>query len=149
MNASGIASAVGKGLLAGLAGTAAITLSSTLEMKLRGRGPSDAPAEAVSKLTGIEPESERAKKRISNIAHWTYGTLWGGFRGLLSAFGLRGVPASAVHFAAVWGAALVMLPSLNVAPPVTEQGAKEIAIDGLHHAAYASAAGAAFELLER
>ena len=39
-----IAEAVGKGLVAGLAGTAAMILSSTLEMKLQGREASTAPA---------------------------------------------------------------------------------------------------------
>jgi hypothetical protein len=39
-----IAEAVGKGLVAGLAGTTAMTLSSTLEMKLQGREASTTPA---------------------------------------------------------------------------------------------------------
>jgi hypothetical protein len=41
-----IAANVGKGLFAGVAGTAMMTVSSTLEMKLSGRGASQTPAEA-------------------------------------------------------------------------------------------------------
>jgi hypothetical protein len=43
------ASAVGKGLFAGAAGTVAMTASSTLEAKLRERGSSSAPADAAGK----------------------------------------------------------------------------------------------------
>ena len=149
MNTSQFASAVGKGLVAGLVGTAVMTVASTIEQKLRHREASDAPAEAATKITGIQPHSEKEKKRISNITHWTYGTLWGGVRGLIGAAGLHGVAATAVHFAAVWGAALIMLPALRLAPPATKWGAKEVAIDGMHHAVYASAAGTAYELIDR
>ncbi|MGH2820874.1 MAG: hypothetical protein ACRDJ5_09495 [Actinomycetota bacterium] len=41
-----------------------------------------------------------------------------------------------------------MLPVLDVAPPVTMWGAKEIAIDVWHHTVYALAAGVAYELLD-
>jgi hypothetical protein len=42
-----------------------------------------------------------------------------------------------------------MLPALEVAPPLTEWGAKEIAVDALHHLVYAAATGAAYSLLDR
>jgi len=42
-----------------------------------------------------------------------------------------------------------MLPALSVAPPITFWGRDEIAIDGFHHAVYALATTAAYELLER
>ena len=41
-----------------------------------------------------------------------------------------------------------MLPSLGVAPPITEWGAEEIAIDAFHHAMYAAATGMAYEWLD-
>jgi hypothetical protein len=42
-----------------------------------------------------------------------------------------------------------MLPALGVAPPLTEWGAKEAAIDALHHLVYAGATGMAYSLLDR
>ncbi|MDQ2881798.1 MAG: hypothetical protein M3Y48_11385 [Actinomycetota bacterium] len=42
-----VAAAVGKGLFAGMVGTAAMTASSTLEAKLRGRKGSTAPLDAI------------------------------------------------------------------------------------------------------
>ena len=44
-----LAEGVGKGLFAGAAGTAAMTISSTIEMKLRGRQASAVPARAAEK----------------------------------------------------------------------------------------------------
>lgn len=143
-----IAEAIGKGLVAGLAGTAAMTLSSTIEMKLRGRPSSDAPAEAAAKVLGVEPAGEQGKEQFANIVHWGYGTAWGAVRGLLAEAGLRGAAGCAAHFGLVWGTALTMLPALGVAPRVSEWGAEEIAVDGLHHAVYAATAGAVYDWLD-
>lgn len=59
MRTGDVAAAVGKGLLAGLVGTVAMTLSSTAEAKLRGRGSSSAPADAAAKVLGVEPKGDR------------------------------------------------------------------------------------------
>jgi hypothetical protein len=42
-----------------------------------------------------------------------------------------------------------MLPALDVAPPLTEWGAKEVAIDAFHHLVYATATGFAYAILDR
>jgi hypothetical protein len=54
-------------------------------------------------------------------------------RGLLRAAGLPPKVATAIHGAAVWGSEQVILPVLDVAPPVTMWGRTEIAIDAWHH----------------
>ena len=144
-----LAGAVGKGLFAGAAGTAAMTVSSTLEMKIRGRPASSAPATAASKVLGVEPTGEKEKERFSNVVHWGYGTGWGAARGVLGALGLFGTPAAVAHFGAVWGSEQLMLPSLGVAPPFWTWGAKEVAIDAFHHIVYVAATSAAYELLDR
>ena len=112
-----IAASVGKGLFAGVAGTAAMTVSSTLEMKIRDRQASNAPAEAAGKVLGVEPTGESEQARFSNLVHWGYGTSWGTVRGLIDAAGLEGKEAAAAHFLAMWGSEQVMLPALGVAPP--------------------------------
>ena len=149
MKLGNVAAAFGKGIFAGVAGTAAMTLSSTIEMKVRGRPASSTPARAAAKVLGVEPVDEEAKARFSNIVHWGYGTAWGGFRGLLSAAGLSWPAATAAHLAAVWGTEQVMLPALDVTPPLTEWGAEEVAIDAFHHLVYAVATGVAYSLLDR
>jgi hypothetical protein len=143
-----LGSAIGKGLLAGLAATAAFTLSQMIEMKITKRKPSEATLKVAEETTGVKPASEEEKPKLSQEIHWSYGTVWGVSRGLLSLTGLKGFPAIAVHFAAVWGTALVMLPKFKAAPPITEEKPQAIAIDALHHAVYATTAGLVFDALD-
>ncbi len=144
-----LAHGIGKGLVAGLAGTVAMTVSSTIEQKVRRREASSAPAEAAKKVLGIGTfESDGARQRFSNLVHWGYGTGWGAARGVLSAMGFPPKLATAAHFAAIWGGAQVMLPVLDVAPPVTMWGGREIAIDAWHHTVYVVTTGMAYELLD-
>ena len=148
MTLTTLSEAIGRGVVAGLAGTAAMTVSSTVEAKARGRAFSTAPADAAAKVLGIEEfTGEPARTRFSNLTHWGYGTGWGVVRALLRTGGLSPSRATAGHLAAVWGSEQVMLPALAVAPPITRWGRNEIAIDGFHHAVYAVATGAAYELL--
>jgi hypothetical protein len=142
------ASAIGDGLVAGLLGTAAMTLSSTIEARLRGRVASSAPARATAKELGIkEFDGDLARARFNDLSHWGYGTGWGVVRGLLGATGMPPAKATAAHGATVWGSAAVTLPALEVAPPVVFWPREEIAIDVLHHAVYAIATGVAYELV--
>ena len=150
MTADRFALTVGRGLVAGVIGTAAMTVSSTVEAKLRRRPFSTAPADAAAKVLGIATfRDERAHGRFSNLVHWGYGTGWGVPRALLGANGRGPARATAAHLAALWGSEQVMLPALQVAPPVTMWGRDEIAIDGFHHAVYALSTSLAFGLLDR
>lgn len=143
-----VAAAVGRGLAAGLAGTAAMTVSSTLEAKMRGREPSTTPARAAAKVLGVEPVDERSQRRFNTMVHWGYGSGWGAMRGLLGALGLAGVPAALAHLAAVWGGEQVVLPATGVAPPATEWGATEVAVDLWHHVVYVTATSLAYAWLD-
>ena len=143
-----VAEDVGKGLLAGLAGTAAMTLSSTVEARLRGRVSSSAPARATAKVLGIkEFEDDIASARFNDLSHWGYGTSWGALRGLLAATGMPARTATALHGAAIYGSAQVTLPALEIAPPVVFWPKEEIAIDAFHHLVYATATGLAYEAI--
>jgi hypothetical protein len=145
---SDMAATAGVGALAGLVGTAAMTVSSSVEAKLRNRDPSAAPAEAASALLGVEPKSDRAKTRFNNVVHWAYGTGWGAVRGLLDAIGLRGAPAAALHLGAVWGGEQMVLPATGASSPAWKWGAKEIGVDLLHHGVYVAVTSAVYELLD-
>jgi hypothetical protein len=143
-----LSSAIGRGLVAGLAGTAAMTVSSSTEARLRRRAASTAPARATAKMLGIkEFDSDLAAARWNDLSHWGYGTSWGVVRGLLDVAGLSPRAATAAHGAAIYGAAQVTLPALEIAPPAVFWGAKEIAIDAFHHTVYATVTGIAYELI--
>jgi hypothetical protein len=147
--ANTLATSIGKGLLAGAVGTAAMTVSSSLEARIRHRAASSAPARATAKVLGIkEFDDDIAAARFNDLSHWGYGTMWGVVRGLLGATGMSPKAATAAHGAAVWGNAQVMLPALEVAPPFVFWGKKEVAIDLWHHTVYAVATGLAYRLID-
>ena len=147
--ANTLGSSIGKGLLAGFVGTAAMTVSSTLEARIRHRAASSAPARATAKVLGIkEFEDDIAAARFNDLSHWGYGTGWGIVRGLLAATGMSPKAATAAHGAAIWGSAQVTLPALEVAPPVVFWQKREIAIDVFHHAVYTLATGIAYKLID-
>jgi len=141
-----IGEGIGVGIIAGLAGTVAITLSQMIEMKIRDRKESTVPADAASKALDIQPK-EGKKHQFSQRVHWVYGTLWGAARGLFGAAGLRGWPATGLHGAAVLGTAMIIEPALKVAPPVTKWSKEDIIMDVFHHAIYAIAAGLVYDAI--
>jgi hypothetical protein len=143
-----LGSAIGKGLLAGLAGTAAITLSQMIEMKLTKRKASDAPVKVAEQVTDVKPVSEESEEKVAQQIHWAYGTSWGIARGVIGLTGLRGLPAIVAHFAAIWGTAIFMLPAYKAGPKIMEEDSKTIAIDAMHHAVYAIAAGLTYDALD-
>lgn len=137
----------GLGALAGLAGATAMEASTLIEMRLRGRPASTKPAQAAGKVLGVKPEGEKQEKRLNNLTHWAYGAGWGAVRGLFGFSGLPAPAASAAHLAAVWGGEQVVFPVLSLGPPIPKLGAKETAIDLLHHVVYEGATSATYELL--
>ena len=143
-----LGSAIGKGLLAGLAATAAITISQMIEMKITKRKPSEAPVKVAKEIVGVKPASPELKEQLANELHWAYGTSWGVARGIIGLTGLKGIPAALVHFGSIWGASMLMLPKFNAAPPVYKEDAKTIAIDGFHHAIYALTATVVYDALD-
>ncbi|MDQ3567890.1 MAG: hypothetical protein M3397_07405 [Actinomycetota bacterium] len=149
MSIGDVAADFGKGLFAGLAGTAAMTVSSTLEMKLSGRAASETPAQAAEKVLKVEPEDAQSEGQFSNLVHWGYGTGWGGARGLLASAGLSGPVATVAHLGLVWSSEQAVLPALGVSAPVFKYGGKAVATDLLHHAVYATATGLAYSYLDR
>ena len=70
-------------------------------------------------------------------------------RGALDLLSMRGWALTAMHFAAVWGGRMIMLPALKVAPLITKQKSEQLAIDGLHHLMYAVATGLIFDAINK
>jgi hypothetical protein len=137
--------AAGRGLVAGAAATAAMTVASTAEMKLRGREPSQAPARVAGKLLGVEPKRDR----FAMIAHLSMGVGLGAARGLIELAGLRGRAAAAAFFAVAWTPDLAVVPAAGAADPPWRWGFAETAISGFHHAVYAGAGEAVYRALSR
>jgi len=142
-----LATAIGAGLIAGLAGTAAMTVSQMIEMRITRREPSTTPVDAVERTIGVTAVDESERPMVAQEIHWTYGASWGIMRGLLGLGGLRNWPATLVHFSAVWGASLLMMPALELGPPVQQREPKPVLIEGWHHAVYAAVAGLVYDAI--
>ncbi|HXS55956.1 MAG TPA: hypothetical protein VN726_07510 [Hanamia sp.] len=141
------AGALGKGLIAGLVGTAAISLSQAIERKITGKPTSFAPGDAASKALDIEASKMEARKKFSDEVNWVYGTSWGSARGMLSLLGIKGLPATAIHWAAIFYTAITIEPDFEVAPPINEWSKKDLAMFALHHMIYAATAGLVFDAI--
>jgi hypothetical protein len=137
------ARAVRRALLAGLAGTAAMTASTTLEMRARHRPASTAPVRAVERATGVGLPSDRVRRALSWAGHVPFGTAVGLVRPLLG----RGPAAPAALFAVAWLPDLAVVPALGRQPPPWRWGAAELALSAAHHLAYAAGTEAAWRAL--
>jgi hypothetical protein len=80
--------AVLKGLLAGLAGVAAMTLAEKLEQRITKRPNSYVPAHTLERLLGLPANQD--KDSINWAMHWGQGILLGAVRGIMAKKGIRG-----------------------------------------------------------
>jgi hypothetical protein len=140
---------LGRGLVASVAGTAAMTISSTLEMRARGREPSDAPGQAAEKGVRVRILDDRATGRLARVGHVATGVGLGAARGAIGFAGLREPAASGVFLAVSLTPDAAGLPALGIAPPPWRWPPVEIAASLAHHAVFAVATGAAYAALER
>jgi hypothetical protein len=133
-------------LAAGAGGTVAITASTTIEMRLRGRPASSAPADAIERILRrrLDP---RTRKVAGTAGHLVSGLVLGLPRALLRRAGIGEPLATALFLPVVWTPDLVVVPGLGVTDPPWRWGAVEIAISGLHHLAYAVGAAVALAAL--
>lgn len=145
--------ALGNGLVAGVAGTAALTASQLIEAKLRGSEPPTAAGEVGKRtlrgvfLRDVPDEREPA---LNQAVHWAYGTAWGGLYGLIQET-VRLPPARhGLAFGAFVGSvATAELPALRLMPPPWRVPPRELTISTLHHLVYGLATAATFRILRR
>lgn len=138
--------AVGIGLVAGLIGTVAMTISEMVEARLTKREASTVPGQVGAKLSG-HGEDPATVKRLNTPVHWTHGISLGAVRGLLGLTPLGPVWATVVHYGAVWGGDVLLYRSLGIAPWPWKWERRELITDLFHKGVYAVVTGVAFELL--
>ncbi|MGI8887809.1 MAG: hypothetical protein ACR2GB_02370 [Nocardioidaceae bacterium] len=130
---------LGKGVVAGLAGTLAMTLSERLEMAINGREASNVPGQVGAHLLpGKDPDNSADVEQLSAAVHWAHG---------LDVAGLRGPAATAAHFALVWSGDAALYRALGIAPLPWQWPADELAADVLHKGVYAVTTAAVSEAL--
>lgn len=147
------AGAVSRGLVAGAAGTALMTLAQTAYYKATGSESSSTPYEVGKRIIeGVLQRDvpEGSKNTLNTAMHVLYGTSWGVPYGIVS--GTHDSPQPVLRSAAklgvaVWSGSLVELPAMQLAPPVWESGPRSIATDLGFHLVYGLGAALAFRAL--
>ncbi|MFL6446843.1 MAG: hypothetical protein ACJ746_04060 [Bryobacteraceae bacterium] len=78
------------GLLAGVAGVAAMTLGEKVEQSFTDRPNSYVPAETLARLLRKSPDSQHEELAMNWAMHWGQGILLGAVRGIMAEHGFRG-----------------------------------------------------------
>ena len=140
--------AIGRGLLAGAIGTAALTLAEKAEMRLTGREASTVPGQVGAKLARRDPEeSASLVARLNPIVHWSHGIGLGVVRALVDAAGLRPATATFVFYPIVWGGDAALYQALGIADVPWRCSGDELGADLLHKGVYAAVTGAVYDAL--
>ena len=159
-----VLASLGRGVAAGLAGTAAMTAYQLGVAKLRGEplatpvphrwADAPPPAQVAKKAADAVGQGRRFTREdvpaLTNAMHWLYGIAWGAVYGLAAGRG-RPNPATggALLGAGVWVAAYGELVPLGIYRPPWQYPAKEIALDLSYHLVYGAAVAGAYAALDR
>lgn len=135
------------GLLAGLAGAAAMTLTEKLEQAVTKRPNSYVPAHTLQRLTGREPDLESRPLAWNWAMHWGQGILVGAARALMARDGLRGPMGSFLFLNLRLAADQTLENGTGVGSPPWTWPVDEQAIDLAHKAVYAFVTGAVVDRL--
>jgi hypothetical protein len=157
-----------RGLLAGAAGTAAMTAWQTLASRLEGsraeqseegggeRDPwesAPAPAQVAKRvIEGLFRREVGADKigLLTNVTHWGYGTAWGAVYGLVQG-SVRANPLAhgLVFGSGVWAMSYVELVPMGLYEPPWRYPAQTVAKDISYHLVYGVGVAAAYEAVAR
>lgn len=136
---------LGRGVLAGLAGTVVMTAFQKLvEMPLTQREDSYAPADFAEKLLPVHPKTPAGRRRLNYTTHFALGAMWGTAYGIAAAKGLRGQKAANTVFAVVYTSDVLLNTALGLYQPSTWT-VKDWAIDVVDKYVQAQATGAVFD----
>ncbi len=156
--------AIGRGLVAGVAGTAAMTALQAVEQRLTANGGGEqeppaswdetpAPAQVGERVMhGIFHRPLRLARApvLTNVVHWSYGTALGGWFGILQDSlaiprGVDGVLFGTLVMASDYST----LPAMGIYKPAWKYSPKTLAVDLGRHLVYGIAVAATYRALDR
>ncbi len=136
-----------RGLLAGAAGVAAMTLAEKFEQALTKRPNSYVPAHTLERLLGLPGKPDRDRLVMNWAMHWGQGIALGMVRALMAQHGIRGPVGSFLHMNLRLLNDQTLENATGVGAPPWTWPVDEQVIDLLHKAIYAYATGAAADWL--
>jgi len=145
--AAALATAAGRGVVAGLAGVAVMTAAEKAEQAVTGRPNSYVPARALLTMLGRSPGDGDRPVGWNHAMHWGTGALLGALRGVWSATGIRGGEATVAHTVVRLAFDQTVENATGAgAPPATWPRSERI-VDVTHKALYALVTGAVADCL--
>jgi hypothetical protein len=145
-SSSSLARNVGRGALAGVAGSVVMTaFQKLIEMPITGREDSYQPAKLAQKLLPVQPSGDAGRKRLNYAAHTTLGAMWGAAYGVAAHQGLRGPRAVAATFATIYTQDVVMGTALGLGKPPWQWSRQDWTIDIVDKLVNIAATGAIFD----
>ena len=137
-----------RGALAGLAGTAAMTLAEKVEQSVTHRPDSYVPGRTLAHLVGLsDPDSDRVTRNLA--MHFGTAATAGVLRAAMSAANLRGPTASFLHTWVRLAIDQTLENRTGVGAPPPSWPRDELVIDVAHKAVYSFATGAVADALIR
>jgi uncharacterized membrane protein YagU involved in acid resistance len=158
-----LSSAIGRGVVAGFVGTAAMTAYQLAVAKARGQrldtpvprtwADAPAPAQVVKKAAEAVGHGRDVTKKhvplITNLMHWGYGLWWGTAYGVAArSLGSNPLTAGPLLGVGVWTAAYAELVPLGIYKKPWEYPPQELALDLSYHLVYGVAVAGAYRALE-
>jgi hypothetical protein len=144
-----------RSIVAGAAGTTALTLAYDVERHLRPshKGPLDyddslVPGKIVASIMHLPQVTAREDEDLGLALRWGYGSAFGLWHGILRRH-FREPWASAIFGATLMSATFSLFPLLGRTPPPWRWPADVMASSLMTHAAYVSAVAAADDLARR
>jgi hypothetical protein len=134
-----LVTAAGRGVVAGLAGTAVMTAVEQVEQRVTHRPDSYVPARALLTLMGRRPGDGDRPPGWNHAMHWGTGAVLGALSGVWAATGLRGPRAHLAHTVVRLAFDQTVENATGVGAPPRTWPLREQAVDVGHKAVYSFA----------
>jgi hypothetical protein len=138
---SRLVAAAGRGVVAGLVGTAVMTAVEQVEQRVTHRPDSYVPARALLTLLGRRPGDGDRPPGWNHAMHWGTGAVLGALRGVWAAVGLRGARAHLAHTVVRLSFDQTLENGTGCGAPPRTWPAREQAWDTAHKAVYSLVTG--------
>jgi uncharacterized protein YndB with AHSA1/START domain len=142
--ASMAAEGFGRGFAAGIAGGAAMSVSTVAEMKLTRRAPSAVPAQAVRRMFKIEKLGKAGERRMTAVSHFAVSALTGGAWGAIAASEVPGPTRTPLLFSIAVLPDAAIVPAMGLASPPWRWSPADFGRTAVHHAVYSTVTAWAF-----
>ena len=137
----------GKGMIAGLAGTAAMMLTEKVEQKFTGRPNSFIPAHTLERFLGLPTKPDAERSWMNQAAHWALGIIPAALRGIMAEGGMRGPLSSGMFLVTRLSTDETMENVAGTGKPPWSWPLEQAIPDVFHKAVYAFATGAVADAL--